>query len=113
MLVRFRSYIFFSHLFSFLIFEMIKRELKNRHFFHIVNNSPWPLLISFTLLGLTSGTMFRFHQNTIYIFFLSFCVMIYIMILRFRDVIREGTFEGNHTREVQNNLKFGMVLFIL
>jgi len=92
---------------------MIKRELKNRHFYHIVNNSPWPLLISFTLLGLTSGTMFWFHQNVIYIFFLSFCTMIYIMFLWFRDVIREGTFEGNHTKEVQSNLKFGMFLFIL
>jgi len=33
--------------------------------------------------------------------------------LWFRDVIREGTYEGNHTKKIQISLKFGMILFIV
>jgi cytochrome c oxidase subunit 3 len=29
-----------------------------------------------------------------------------------RDVIREATFEGNHTSQVQISMRFGIVLFI-
>jgi len=30
-----------------------------------------------------------------------------------RDVVREGTFEGNHTAKVQLSLRLGMILFII
>ena len=30
-----------------------------------------------------------------------------------RDVIREGTFQGLHTKQVQTGLRYGMILFIV
>jgi len=36
----------------------------------------------------------------------------YTMVYWWRDVIREGTFEGNHTLFVQYGLRYGMALFI-
>ena len=35
--------------------------MKNKHPFHLVNPSPWPLLISCSLLGLTVGAVSFFH----------------------------------------------------
>jgi len=35
------------------------------------------------------------------------------MFLWWRDIIREGTFEGQHTEEVQHGLKLGFQLFIV
>ena len=34
------------------------------------------------------------------------------MFVWFRDVVREGTFQGHHTKVVQKGLKMGMILFI-
>ena len=31
----------------------------------------------------------------------------------FRDVVRESTFQGHHTKPVQNGLKEGVILFIV
>jgi len=36
-----------------------------RHPFHLVDESPWPLLASFSGLGLTSGLLKWFHENSI------------------------------------------------
>jgi len=43
----------------------------------------------------------------------SFFFLTLVAILWWRDVIREGTFEGKHTSVVQKGLKMGMILFIL
>lgn len=92
---------------------MIRRNLKNRHFFHIVNNSPWPFLISICLLSLAFNALFWFHFQQFEYFFYSFTSVFFIMFLWFRDVVREATFEGNHTFEVQSNIRYGMFLFIV
>ena len=38
--------------------------MKNKHPFHLVNPSPWPILISCSLLGLTIGAVSFFHSFT-------------------------------------------------
>ena len=44
---------------------------------------------------------------------LSGIIMIIItMILWWRDVIRESTFQGHHTYMVQKGLRYGMIIFI-
>lgn len=35
------------------------------------------------------------------------------MAIWWRDVIREATFEGHHTKDVQTGLRYGMILFIV
>lgn len=45
--------------------------------------------------------------------FFGFFTIIYIMFVWWRDIIREGTYEGTHTHIVQLGLRMGMLLFIV
>jgi len=60
--------------------------------FHLVDPSPWPILLSFSLLNLTIGGVSYMHGFTYggYILTLGFILTIYGMVLWFRDVIIEG-----------------------
>ena len=40
-------------------------------------------------------------------------IIVFIMIVLWRDVIRESTYQGKHTLVVKRGIKYGMVLFIL
>jgi len=91
---------------------MSRRDIRNRHFFHLVDNSPWPLLNSLCLLSLVSSAIVWFNQKINFFILFSLFSLIFCATLWFRDVIREGTFEGQHTIKVQNGLKLGMILFI-
>jgi len=86
-----------------------------QHPYHLVNASPWPFFVSLALGNVTVGAVLYFHNFVVGLnmfffglFYLSFC-----MICWFRDIIREGTFEGKHTFVVQRGLKLGMILFIV
>ena len=39
--------------------------------------------------------------------------ILYVMFTWWRDIIREATFEGQHTAVVQRGLRLGMILFIV
>jgi ubiquinol-cytochrome c reductase cytochrome b subunit len=86
-----------------------------KHPFHLVNVSPWPFLVSLSVFALTIGLVLIFHRFQIgeVTFFFGLCSLLVIMICWFRDIIREGTFEGQHTVLVQKGLKLGMILFII
>jgi quinol-cytochrome oxidoreductase complex cytochrome b subunit len=108
------SALFVSHKDTFLKTLSIKWQ-HYRHPYHLVNASPWPFLISFALLAITTGFVLYFHQFTFggLTMLVGFCALLFIMACWFRDVIREATFEGWHTTLVQRGLKMGMVLFIV
>jgi cytochrome c oxidase subunit 3 len=40
-------------------------------------------------------------------------MIIFMMFVWWRDIIREGTFEGQHTKRVQLGLRMGVLLFIV
>ena len=86
-----------------------------RHSFHIVDPSPWPFVSAFFafffLFGLV-GVMHGYAEGTA-IMRLGFFFLIFIMFCWWRDVVREATFEGQHTQSVSQGLKWGMLLFIL
>lgn len=44
---------------------------------------------------------------------LGVLMIIYAMVVWWRDVIREATFEGHHTTPVQTGLRYGMLLFLV
>jgi cytochrome c oxidase subunit 3 len=83
--------------------------------FHLVEPSPWPILLSFTIFSMAIGAVMYFHGFSYggYILSLGFISTVYGMILWFRDVICEGTLLGNHTKEVKNGLLIGFILFII
>jgi len=92
----------------------INYKRTQKHPFHIVDPSPWPLIASwgafFTVLGLT--LYMHFYQKGIYLLNLGLLLLISTMAIWWRDVIREATFEGHHTSYVRKGLKLGMILFI-
>ncbi len=85
------------------------------HKFHLVDPSPWPLLGSLGALILTIGGVMYMHnyQNGGYLVIIGILSVLIILISWWRDVIREATFLGHHTKEVQKGLRYGMILFIV
>lgn len=85
------------------------------HPFHLVTQSLWPLLISIAAYFTAVGATMYMHSYSFgrFVFFWGFVHVIVIMALWWRDVIREGTFEGMHTKKVQAGLKLGFILFIV
>jgi cytochrome c oxidase subunit 3 len=83
--------------------------------FHLVDPSPWPILVSFSLLSMTTGAVMYMHgfANGGLLLNLGFVLTASGMALWFRDVITEGTLLGCHTKEVKNGLIIGVVLFIV
>jgi heme/copper-type cytochrome/quinol oxidase subunit 3 len=94
------------------IFNMPNNQ---RHPFHLVDPSPWPLLASVCAFGMTSGTVMYMHHYFMggLIATISLLSLTLTAGLWWRDVTREGTFEGQHTFVTQKGLRMGMLLFIL
>lgn len=83
------------------------------HAYHIVNPSPWPLTGALSALLLTSGLVIWFHYNSTILLSLGLLANILTMYQWWRDIIREGTYQGHHTPIVQKGLRYGIVLFII
>lgn len=83
--------------------------------YHLVDPSPWPILTSFALLTLTVSAVMYFHgfEYGGSLLSLGFFLTAFAMIFWFRDVILEGTFLGNHTKQVVRGLALGFALFIV
>ena len=85
-----------------------------RHPFHLINPSSYPLTSSLNVCLVALGTVLLMHSYKDAIiplewgtFFLFISVTLWL-----RDVIFEGRL-GHHTLKVQKNLRYGMVLFIV
>lgn len=86
-----------------------------KHPFHLVDPSPWPIFASFGFWGFTSGLVGWFHgyayaELLVYVSLLS---LIYVSIVWWRDVLRESVYQGHHTKSVQKGIMYGMILFIV
>jgi len=83
--------------------------------YHLVDQSPWPIITSFSLLITTMGAAMYLHFYTIgiYVLTIGLISVIFSMLLWFKDVVREATYQGHHTVAVKNGIKLGMVLFII
>ncbi len=82
------------------------------HDYHLVDPSPWPALGAIGALMLTAGMVIFMHDGGGWLAVIGGLVLLYTMFLWWRDVIREGEYEGDHTPVVQIGLRYGMVLFI-
>jgi cytochrome c oxidase subunit 3 len=82
--------------------------------YHLVEASPYPLLVSFTLLVTTLSAVMTFHgySNGSFLLLLGLLSTLIGMTIWFKDVIREGTYQGHHTIAVQKGLMLGFVLFV-
>lgn len=83
------------------------------HAYHIVNPSPWPLTGALSALLLTFGLVIWFHYNSTILLSLGLLTNILTIYQWWRDIIREGTYQGHHTPIVQKGLRYGIILFIV
>jgi len=96
----------------------IRRLYRNNfrlHLFHIVTPSPWPFLLSLGILFLGIGAGLSLHCFDLgpSVFWTGFVFVSSFMYFWFRDIVREGTYQGAHTSKVQGHLRLGIILFIL
>lgn len=86
-----------------------------KHPFHIVDPSPWPIAVSFSAFFRVAGLVLWRHSYAagLTLFTLGFSSVVLCATVWWRDIIREGTFQGEHTRAVRNGLRLGRILFIV
>nr|AEP27451.1 cytochrome c oxidase subunit III [Deporaus betulae] len=82
------------------------------HPFHLVDPSPWPLLGALGALTLMMGLIKWFHLYNNNLLILGISITSMVMYQWWRDITREGTFQGLHTLKVTLGLRWGMILFI-
>jgi len=61
----------------------------------------------------TLGAVIYFHYSQILMLALGLISVSLCMFLWLRDVVRESTYQGFHTKATVNGLKMGFVLFIV
>jgi heme/copper-type cytochrome/quinol oxidase subunit 3 len=94
--------------------HFIKKN-NQRHPFHLVDPSPWPFMGAMGALALTFGCVMYMHSYSygLGLFSFGFLTILFTMYVWWQDIIREGTFEGQHTWAVQLGLRQGVLLFII
>jgi cytochrome c oxidase subunit 3 len=95
--------------------KMADAHAKPHHDYHLVDPSPWPAVGSVSAFIMAVGAITWMHHMLAaapYIFGAGVIGMAYTMIGWWRDVAREATHDGYHTRVVQISHRYGMILFI-
>jgi cytochrome c oxidase subunit 3 len=96
-------------------FKEYLKQIKTKHTYHLVDPSPWPIMASLSALMLTVGFVLYIHkyQGGSRLTITGLTSIVFVMYVWWRDIIREATFESQHTPAVQRGLRLGMLLFIV
>nr|ALO20653.1 cytochrome c oxidase subunit 3 [Cladonema pacificum] len=86
---------------------------KTYHPYHLVDPSPWPYVMSCGVLLTTLGAVIYFHYSQLFLVVLGLISVAVCMFLWLKDVVREATFQGYHTKIAVHGLKLGFLLFIV
>jgi cytochrome c oxidase subunit 3 len=94
---------------------MADAHAKPHHDYHLVDPSPWPIVGAVSAFIMAVG-LITWMRNSFaaapYIFAIGSVGILYTMLGWWRDVAREATYQGHHTRIVQISHRYGMILFI-
>ena len=83
------------------------------HPYHLVEKRPWPLTASIGAIIITSGLVKWFNLYTVNLMILGLTIVLLSRAQWWRDVSREGSFQGLHTKKVITGLRIGIILFIV
>lgn len=86
---------------------------QSNHPFHLVEKSPWPLIASISAILLTTGLAKWFQSYSSSLFILGLFSILITRAQWWRDINREGSFNGFHTLKVTYGLRWGIILFIV
>jgi cytochrome c oxidase subunit 3 len=90
-------------------------HMKPHHDYHLVDPSPWPIVGSVSAFVMAVGAITWMHHMfpaAPFIFGAGVLGVLYMFIGWWRDVTREATVQGHHSRVVQISHRYGMMLFI-
>nr|WOW99027.1 cytochrome c oxidase subunit III [Dictyopharidae sp. 2 WQW-2023a] len=87
--------------------------MKQNHPFHMVTKSPWPLIIAINLMTTLMGIVMWLHMKKMMLMTMGLVLTMWTSSLWWRDITRESTFQGNHTKKVMKMIKSSMILFIV
>ena len=87
---------------------------EQKHPYHLVEPSPWPVLGSLGAFVLVTGGVLYMHEHDYGIASMGagLALVLATMFFWWRDVIREAEYQGHHTPIVQIGMRYGMMLFI-
>nr|AJW76412.1 cytochrome c oxidase subunit 3 [Chorotypus fenestratus] len=85
----------------------------NNQPFHLVDYSPWPLTSAIGTMIILVGTANWFYNMNNNLINMGMLINLLSVYQWWRDIYREGTMQGLHTKLVVNGLRMGMILFIL
>lgn len=88
-------------------------SIKITHPFHLVDYRPWPFTRAIRTITLIIGLIKWFHQLNFSLVLIATLVSILSIFQWWRDISREGTFQGLHSIKVTDGLKLGIILFIV
>lgn len=101
---------------SYLLFTEEKYKLMNKiyqnHPFHLVTPRPWPIIISFRLINNLISIIRWFHKLNLSTTLTIPCTLL-CAYQWWRDITREATFIGRHTKIVYTLIRTGIILFII
>jgi len=83
-----------------------------KHPYHLVEPSPWPLVGAIAAGTLALSAVLFMHDVTPWLIPVGVALILLTMFLWWRDVVKEATFQHLHTPVVQLGLRYGMLLFI-
>ena len=84
-----------------------------QHPFHIIHPSPWPALAALAVLVVAWGGVDTMHGEPPIILGFGLLGVLSVLVLWWRDVIREARVDKAHTPQVALGLQAGMALFIV
>lgn len=86
---------------------------KKNHPFHLVDYRPWPIIGSLRAIIIIVGLIKWFHMFKFDLFIIGIISTLIVIYQWWRDIVREGTFQGHHTFNVTIGLRWGIILFII
>lgn len=83
------------------------------HPYHLVDPSPWPYVMGCGAFLTAVGAVIYFHYSQLFLLSLGVILIVSCMFSWLKDVVREATFQGRHTKVAVLGLKIGFLLFIV
>lgn len=84
-----------------------------RHPYHLVDESPWPLMCALGGLVVTRGIIKWFCWSDIYLILAGIIILIFRSMQWWRDIACEATLQGCHSGVVELGMRWGIILFIV
>nr|ASY98111.1 cytochrome c oxidase subunit III [Theopropus cattulus] len=88
-------------------------SMNMNHPYHLVTYSPWPIVAAMSLMIAMIGFIKFSYEFNNKLVLTGMMILLLTIIQWWRDVTRESTFQGWHTKEVIKGLRWGMILFII